>query len=88
MQAPYVCQAQSINVFVPADIHKAKLQALHYKAWKTGVKSLYYCRSTSMQRSDKVSHNSDGTGLQLEMSLLPQKSSTSSPMYDECLACQ
>lgn len=80
-RAPYVCQAQSINVFLPADIHKRDLHLLHFNAWKKGVKSLYYCRSTSMQRADKVSHNPN---IQLEMSLKNKQEST----YEECLSCQ
>lgn len=81
-RAPYVCQAQSINVFLPADIHKRDLHQLHYMAWKKGLKSLYYCRSTSMQRSDKVSHKVPE--IQLEMSLKNKQETT----YEECLACQ
>jgi ribonucleoside-diphosphate reductase alpha chain len=81
-RAPYVCQAQSVNVFIPADIHKRELHQLHYMAWKKGLKSLYYCRSTSMQRADKVSHKNPE--IQLEMSLKNKQVST----YEECLACQ
>lgn len=90
-RTPYVCQAQSVNLFLPANIHKRDLHMLHFDAWKKGIKSLYYCRSTSMQRAEKVSHKVDGThGLQLEMSLVKK----SAPVmyqpgkYEECLACQ
>ena len=44
-RAPMVDQAQSINVFLPADVHKKDLHQIHFQAWKKGVKSLYYCRS-------------------------------------------
>ncbi len=81
-RAPFVCQAQSVNIFLPADIHKRDLHMLHYMAWKKGVKSLYYCRSNSMQRADKVSHKVPE--IQLEMSLKKKQEST----YEECLACQ
>lgn len=81
-RAPYVCQAQSVNMFLPADIHKRDLHMLHWMAWKKGLKSLYYCRSTSMQRADKVSHKAPA--IQLEMSLKNKQEST----YEECLACQ
>lgn len=81
-RAPYVCQAQSINIFIPADVHKRDLHALHYMAWKKGLKSLYYCRSTSMQRADKITHKVPE--IQLEMSLKNKQEST----YEECLACQ
>ena len=51
-RTPNVCQSQSLNVFLPADIHKRDLHQIHYQAWKKGVKSLYYCRSKSLQRSE------------------------------------
>ncbi len=53
-RTPYVCQAQSLNVFLPANVHKKDLHDIHYLAWKKGVKSLYYCRSKSLQRSEVV----------------------------------
>ncbi len=81
-RAPFICQASSINLFLPANIHKRDLHMLHYMAWKKGVKSLYYCRSASLQRSDKVSNKVPE--IQLEMSLKAKQSTT----YEECLACQ
>lgn len=81
-RTPYVCQAQSVNVFLPANIHKRDLHAIHFSAWKKGMKSLYYCRSASMQRSDKVSQKMPE--IQMEMSL---KNKQDNP-YEECLACQ
>ncbi len=53
----YICQSQSLNIFIPADIHKKDLHDLHFYAWKSGIKSLYYCRSRSIQRADQVSKN-------------------------------
>ena len=81
-RAPFVCQAQSINLFLPANVHKRDLHMLHFMAWKKGVKSLYYCRSASLQRSDKVSEMMPK--IQMEMSL---KAKQDNP-YEECLACQ
>ena len=83
-RAPFVCQAQSVNVFLPGNVSKRDLHQVHFAAWKKGVKSLYYCRSTSLQRSDKVSHKVGE--VQLEMSLKQQHAEA--PKYDECLACQ
>jgi len=80
-RAPYICQAQSVNIFIPGNIHKRDLHALHWMAWKKGVKSLYYCRSSSMQRADKVSHKVPE--IQMELSL-----KTKQDKYEECLACQ
>lgn len=81
-RSAYICQAQSVNLFIPANVHKRDLHTLHYLAWKKGVKSLYYCRSASMQRSDKVSQKMPE--IQMELSL---KNKQDNP-YEECLACQ
>src|SRR6201990_576436 len=56
-RAPYVCQSQSLNIFLPANVHKRDLHQIHMMAWKRGVKSLYYCRSLSIQRADVVSND-------------------------------
>ncbi|HKA78959.1 MAG TPA: ribonucleoside-diphosphate reductase subunit alpha [Xanthobacteraceae bacterium] len=50
-RAPLICQSQSLNLYLPADIEKWDLHMLHWTAWKRGVKSLYYCRSKSIQRA-------------------------------------
>ncbi len=54
-RAPFICQSQSVNLFLPANVHKRDLHQIHFMAWKRGVKSLYYCRSLSIQRADNVS---------------------------------
>ena len=54
-RAPLIDQAQSVNLFLAADVHKRDLHRIHLQAWKQGLKSLYYCRSLSIQRADKVS---------------------------------
>ena len=54
-RAPFICQSQSVNVFLPANVHKRDLHQIHFMAWKRGVKSLYYCRSLSIPRADTVS---------------------------------
>ena len=55
LRGKYVDQSQSLNLFLPADISKSELNKLHYVAWKKNLKSLYYCRSKSLQRADKIS---------------------------------
>ncbi|MGE0753742.1 MAG: ribonucleoside-diphosphate reductase subunit alpha [Alphaproteobacteria bacterium] len=78
-RSPYICQGQSINLFLPADIDKWDLLMLHWMAWERGVKSLYYCRSKSIQRAEKVGKKETAaTGMQ-------QAAKTD---YEECLACQ
>ena len=47
-RTPFVCQAQSLNLFVDPEIEAEELVRLHLSAWKNGVKSLYYLRSTSL----------------------------------------
>lgn len=54
-RTPFICQSQSLNLFLPSDINKKKLHQLHFEGWKAGIKSFYYCRSRSLQRADKVS---------------------------------
>ena len=77
----YICQAQSINIFLPGNVSKKDLHEIHFRAWQKNVKSLYYCRSTSVQRADKVSHKSKVN--ELEVSNDQQQD-----QYEECLSCQ
>jgi ribonucleoside-diphosphate reductase alpha chain len=46
-----VCQATSVNLFIPGDVDKWDLHMLHFGAWEQGCKSLYYLRSKSIQRA-------------------------------------
>ena len=92
-RTPYICQSQSVNLFLAADVHKKDLHQIHHMAWKRGVKSLYYCRSLSIQRADNVS----------EKAVRPSEMETAAPNdlgrmslegaakpnnYEECLSCQ
>ena len=79
-RTPYVSQAQSINIFLPADVHKKELHQIHFQAWKKGLKSLYYCRSKSIQRAENVNN-----GLSTEATI---KESKETKDYEECLSCQ
>ncbi len=58
-RSAFICQSQSINVFLPADVEKKVLHDIHWQAWKKGVKSLYYCRSKSIQRAEAVSQKEE-----------------------------
>jgi len=53
-RTPYISQSQSVNLFLPADVHKKELHEIHFDAWNKGLKSLYYCRSKSIQRAENV----------------------------------
>jgi len=68
-RAAMIDQAQSVNIFLPADVHKRELHQLHFQAWKKGVKSLYYCRSLSIQRAEKA----QGGGAAAELMAPPSK---------------
>jgi ribonucleoside-diphosphate reductase alpha chain len=95
-RAPFICQSQSVNVFLPANVHKRDLHQIHFMAWKRGVKSLYYCRSLSIQRADNVSEKAvrplafTGTPANTDdaASLPMVAAARSTTDYEECLACQ
>ena len=90
-RTPYICQSQSLNLFLPADVHKRDLHKIHFSAWKKGVKSLYYCRSKSIQRADIVATMGQGAAVSAPMLGRVndvEKSQEASTDYDECLACQ
>lgn len=80
----FICQGQSINLFLSSDINKWDLMMLHWKAWETGVKSLYYCRSKSIQRASYAGVEADNTKEWPEKSLSENKRVD----YEECLSCQ
>lgn len=95
-RTPYISQAQSLNIFLPGDVSKKYLNDIHFRAWKKGVKSLYYLRSTSIQRADKVSHEVKQVSFKdiekpLEAGAISGATSHGEmreDKYDECLACQ
>ncbi len=86
-RTPHISQAQSINVFVPADVHKKDLHQLHFQAWKKGLKSLYYCRSKSIQRAENINSGSS-TDVTKNVYTNNKESSTEENKYEECLSCQ
>ena len=81
-RTPYISQAQSLNVFLPADVHKRDLHQVHFQAWKKGLKSLYYCRSKSIQRAEVVNQTV------LNASKNQSASNGEAANYEECLSCQ
>jgi ribonucleoside-diphosphate reductase alpha chain len=101
-RTPFICQSQSVNLFLPADVHKRDLHQIHYQAWKKGVKSLYYCRSLSIQRADTISEKvatqpklgmAEATSLEAVLPLTMPARATAAVSenrtdYEECLACQ
>jgi ribonucleoside-diphosphate reductase alpha chain len=82
-RTPYIDQAQSLNLFIPADVDKWDLMMLHFQAWERGIKSLYYLRSKSVQRAGFAGGvEADNT------SEAPKFEIGETTDYDECLACQ
>ncbi len=81
----YICQAQSLNIFLPGDVSKKYLHEIHFRAWQKGLKSLYYCRSTSVQRADKVSNKAENDAMFKVTDEAPKEEASK---YEECLACQ
>ena len=85
-RTPYISQAQSVNLFLPADVHKKELHKIHFEAWKKGLKSLYYCRSKSIQRAENVN---DVNSIDVTANVYKTKQTdTEQPEYEECLSCQ
>lgn len=87
-RTPYISQSQSLNIFLAGNVSKIYLNNIHFRAWKKGVKSLYYCRSTSIQRADKVSHDVKKVDFKDIEIANKKKQEEDSFKYDECLACQ
>ena len=87
-RTPFVCQAQSLNIFLPGNVHKTELHNVHWLAWKKGVKSLYYCRSKSVQRAESDASwkraQADEQSGEGEQGTLGDNNNN----YEECLACQ
>ncbi|MFL2888274.1 MAG: ribonucleotide-diphosphate reductase subunit alpha [Pelagibacterales bacterium MED-G40] len=86
-RTPHISQAQSVNVFIPADIHKRDLHNIHFQAWKKGLKSLYYCRSKSIQRAENVNTGSS-TDVTKNVYKTDKESTNEENKYEECLSCQ
>ncbi|HEU5137168.1 MAG TPA: ribonucleoside-diphosphate reductase subunit alpha [Steroidobacteraceae bacterium] len=83
-RAPLICQGQSLNLYLRSDIHKWDLLMLHWTAWERGVKSLYYCRSKSVQRAGFAGVEADNTRSWPKRPL----DTLNDDKYDECLSCQ
>ncbi|MCA0303567.1 MAG: ribonucleoside-diphosphate reductase subunit alpha [Proteobacteria bacterium] len=99
-RTPFICQSQSLNLFLPADVHKRDLHQIHMMAWKRGVKSLYYCRSLSIQRAETVAGEALASPIG-DQALSAPRVDAPSPVpfgtpaapaqttdYEECLSCQ
>ena len=77
----YIDQAQSLNVFFRPDTNIKYLHAVHFLAWKLGLKTLYYCRSEKIGKADKVSK-------QIERKIIKEISIPEITQGEVCLACE
>ena len=86
-RSPMIDQAQSLNLFIPADVDKWDLMMLHFHAWEKGIKSLYYLRSKSVQRAGFAGGvEADNTAEAAKYELAAGAGEETD--YEECLACQ
>ena len=77
----FIDQAQSLNLFFRPDVNIKYLHLVHFLAWKTGLKTLYYCRSEKIGKADKVSRRIEREIIkEADMSALIEEST--------CLACE
>ena len=77
----YIDQAQSLNVFFRPDSHIKYIHAIHFLAWKKGVKTLYYCRSEKLAKADKVSKR-------IERDVIKELDMTALAGGNDCIACE
>jgi ribonucleoside-diphosphate reductase alpha chain len=79
----YIDQAQSLNLFFRPDVNVKYLHAVHFQAWKQGLKTLYYCRSEKLAKADKVSKK-------IERQVIKEIDLTALASTDDgvCLACE
>jgi ribonucleoside-diphosphate reductase alpha chain len=77
----FIDQAQSLNLFFRPDAHIKYLHAIHFTAWKKGLKTLYYCRSEKIGKADKVSKK-------IERQVIKELDMTQVAQGNDCLACE
>ena len=77
----YIDQAQSLNLFFRPDAHIKYIHAIHFMAWKKGLKTLYYCRSEKIGKADKVSKR-------IERQVIKEIDMTQIAQGNDCIACE
>ena len=77
----YVDQAQSLNVFFRPDSNIKYIHAVHFQAWKQGLKTMYYCRSDKIAKADKVAKK-------IEREVIKEINLHDLAQGNECLACE
>jgi ribonucleoside-diphosphate reductase alpha chain len=77
----YIDQAQSLNLFFRPDAHIKYIHAIHFMAWKKGLKTLYYCRSEKIGKADKVSKK-------IERQVIKELDMVQVAQGNDCIACE
>ena len=77
----YIDQAQSLNLFFRPDAHIKYIHAIHFMAWKKGLKTLYYCRSEKIGKADKVAKK-------IEREVIKELDMTQIAQGNDCIACE
>jgi ribonucleoside-diphosphate reductase alpha chain len=77
----FIDQAQSLNLFFRPTSNIKYLHAVHFLAWKSGLKTLYYCRSDKVGKADKISNK-------IERKIIQELDMTAVADGDDCLACE
>jgi len=77
----YIDQAQSLNLFFRPDAHIKYLHAMHFMAWKKGLKTLYYCRSEKIGKADKVSKK-------IQREIIKELDMVQVAQGNDCIACE
>ena len=78
----FIDQGQSVNLFFQPNTTIAYLHAVHFMAWKQGLKSLYYLRSDKVRKADKV-------GAQIQRQRIEETiDMTAIANGETCLACE
>jgi ribonucleoside-diphosphate reductase alpha chain len=77
----YIDQAQSLNLFFRPDANVKYIHAVHFQAWKAGLKTLYYCRSEKIGKADKVARK-------IERQVIQEIDLKALATGNDCLACE
>ena len=79
-RSPLIDQGQSVNLFIPGGSHVQVISDLHILAWKKKLKSLYYLRSSAVNRAGTSSTERQKINTTEEVSL-------DKMMTDTCIGC-
>lgn len=77
----FIDQGQSVNLFFRPDASLEYLHAIHFLAWKQGLKTLYYCRSEKIGKADKISKK-------IERNIIKELDMAQIATGEDCIACE